>query len=421
MFTPLLIILVTLLLSGFFSGMEIAFISANRLRIELDKKQGFLFGGIIKRFTNNPSLFLATMLIGNNIALVVYGLLMAEILDPFLTNFIQSEFWELIIETAISTLIILLLAEYLPKSLFRINPNNSLKIFAFPVYLFYLLFYPIASLTSWISRLIIRIFFRVKIKDDESLTFTKHDLDSLVTTNSPEEKKEDKVSQDVKIFQNALDFSEIRLRECMVPRNEIVAVSIDDKISTLRQRFIDTGLSKIMVYENSIDNIIGFAPSIRLFENPSSIKAMVRKLPIVPETMPANKLLESFIQTRKNVALVVDEFGGTSGIVTLEDILEEIVGDIQDEHDKIKLIARKLSDHEFELSGRLEIDDINEQFGINLPVSDDYETLAGLILALHGSIPEENQTLEFNDFIFSIRKVSSTKIDLVTLRLKNFS
>jgi CBS domain containing-hemolysin-like protein len=414
----LIIIAASILLSAFFSGMEIAFVSSNKLRIELDKKQGNSLSRLIHAFSKNPSQYLATMLIGNNIALVVYGLIMAKVLNPVIEVYIQSDVLVLLIETILSTLIILFLAEYLPKSLFAINPNNALNIFAVPTFLFFILFYPVAALITGVSRLTIQLIFGKKISKDSKLTFTKHDLDNLVNESNPEN-KDTEVPQDVKIFQNALDFSEIKLRECIIPRTEIVAISIDDTVDSLKQKFIDTGLSKILVYEGSLDNIIGFAPSIRLFENPTNIKSLVRRLPIVPESMPANKLLASFIQTQKNIALVVDEFGGTSGIVTMEDILEEIVGDIQDEHDKVQLIDKQLSENEFEFSGRLEIDDIEEKYALGIPVSEEYETLAGYILSVYGSIPHEGEEVVIEPFKFTILKATSTRIDLVHVQVKN--
>lgn len=411
------IILGTLILSAFFSGMEIAFVSANKLRIELDKKQNRIHSGILNIFSENPSQYISTILIGNNVVLVIYSMLMAKLLEPSIVLITQSEGLILFIQTLISTLIILVFGEFVPKSLFRINPNQTLRIFALPVYLFYLLFYPIARFSTGLSRLIIRRIFRVPITDDDSPVFGKIDLDHLVSETQEEELEAHELKHDVKIFQNALDFSEIKLRECVVPRTEIEAVSIDDSIETLKQKFTDTGFSKILVYQDSIDNIIGFAHCIDLFEKPLNIKSMVRKIPIVPETMPANKLLGLFSQNKKSIALVVDEFGGTSGIVTLEDILEEIVGDIQDEHDKVVLEEVQINENEFKFSGRLEIDNLNEKYDLNLPVSEEYETIAGLILKHHGSIPKINDQLSVEHFNFKILKATNTKIELVQVKI----
>lgn len=411
------IILITLLLSAFFSGMEIAFVSANKLRIELDKKQKIFPSNIIKVFTQNPSQYISTMLIGNNLALVIYGLAMAKILEPVILQFTSHDGALLFVQTVISTLLILFIAEFLPKNLFRINPNQTLRVFAIPVYFFYLLFYPIARFTTSLSRSIIKVFLRTQIVENGNASFNKVDLDHMVSEAQNDDADVQEVDHDVKIFQNALDFSKIKIRECVVPRTELVTVSIDDTMDELKQKFIETGYSKILVYQDTIDNIIGFAASIQLFKKPDNIKQMVQKLPIVPESMPANKLLGTFIQDKKSMALVVDEFGGTSGIVTMEDILEEIVGDIQDEHDKIKLTELKLSEYEYKLAGRLEIDDLNENYNLNLPVSDDYETIAGLILAIYGSIPKVNDEVVFEHFKFRILKATTTKIELVHLKI----
>lgn len=413
----LIIILVTILFSAFFSGMEIAFVSANKLRMEIDKNQNIFPSNILRIFSENPSQYISTMLIGNNLALVIYGIVMATLMEPFIKTFVTNDGMVLFIQTVISTIVILFLAEFLPKTLFKINPNQTLRVLAIPVYFFYLIFYPIAKFTTGISRIIIKIFLRANISDDDNISFGKVDLDHFITDSQMDEDKSHEMGHDVKIFQNALDLSNIKLRECVVPRTEIEAVELSDSVDLLKQKFIETGYSKIMVYEESIDNIIGFAASIQLFQKPTSIKEMVQKLPIVPETMPANKLLALFIQNRKSMALVVDEFGGTSGVVTMEDILEEIVGDIQDEHDKIKLIEKKISDEEYMLSGRLEIDDLNDKYNLNLPASGDYETIAGLILANFGSIPTVNDVIEIGVFSFIILKATTTKIELVQLKI----
>jgi len=412
----LIIIALTLICSAFFSGMEIAFISANRLRIELDKKHGVSQSKVINIFANNPSQYLATMLIGNNIALVVYGMLMAQILEAPLSQYIHHSGLVVLVQTILSTLLILLIAEFLPKTLYKINPNQNLRIFAYPTYFFYLIFYPIARFTTFLSHLLIKGIFRVKIDEDISITFGKSDLNNLVNETQIEEDSDYEFDHDVKIFQNALDFSKIKLRDCVVPRTELVSVSIDDDVEKLRQKFIETGFTKILVYEDSIDNIIGYAHSIKLFERPQTIKSMVRRIPIVPETMPANKLLAMFTQNRKSMALVVDEFGGTAGIVTMEDIIEEIIGDIKDEHDKVDLIDHKISDDEYLFSGRCEISDLNEKHKLNLPESDDYVTIAGLVLTHHGSIPKVNDMVEVEGFSIKIIKATTTKVELVRLK-----
>jgi len=397
--------------------MEIAFVSANKLRMELDKKQNLFHSGIINIFSENPSQYISTMLIGNNVVLVIYSMFMAVLLEPAIYSFTKSEGVILFLETLISTLIILVVGEFVPKTIFRMNPNQTLRLFALPVFVFYLIFFPIARFTTGLSRLILRYLFRVKIDEENTPTFGKIDLDHLVSETQEEQLEAHELKHDVKIFQNALDFSDIRLRECVVPRTELEAVSIDESVEVLKQRFTETGYSKILVYQDSIDNIIGFAHCIDLFEKPQNIKSMVRKIPIVPETMPANKLLGLFIQNKKSMALVVDEFGGTAGIVTMEDILEEIVGDIQDEHDKVVLEETLLGSNEFRFSGRLEIDDLNEKYNLNFPVSDDYETIAGLILKHHGSIPKINDLVTIEQFNFKILKATNTKIELVHLKI----
>jgi CBS domain containing-hemolysin-like protein len=359
------------------------------------------------------------MLIGNNIALVIYGVTMANLLEPQLSLIFPNDGIVLFVQTILSTLLILLTAEFLPKVLFRINPNQVLKIFSIPVYFFYMAFYPLARFTIHISSGFIRTFFRVRIQESPDNTFGKSDLDHLVNENNSDSSNENDVKHDVRIFQNALDFSNIKLRECVVPRTEIVAVSVYDTVETLKQRFIESGHSKILVYDETIDHIIGYAHSITLFQNPDSIKSMLRLLPIVPESMPANKLLAKFLRNRKSMALVVDEFGGTAGVVTMEDILEEIIGDIQDEHDKIKHVEKIISKHEYELSARLEIDYLNEKYNLNLPVSEEYETIAGLILAHYESIPKVNDQVEIEHITFKIVKASTTKIEQVNLKISN--
>ncbi len=414
-----LIILLTLILSAFFSGMEIAFVSANRLMLELDKKSNTFNARIIKRLAHNDSQYIATMLIGNNIALVVYGIIMAKILEPGIRVYFSHDSIVILIQTVLSTFLILILAEFLPKALFRINPNQTLKVFALPIYVFYLLLYPVAMFTMHLSKVVIRIFFRVKIDDKSKISFGKTDLDNLVSESKGDDNEDEDVINDVRIFQNALDFSNIKLRECVVPRTELTAISVDEPVENLKQKFIVTGHSKVLVYEDTIDNIIGYAHLIELFQKPSSIKSMIRKLPIVPQTMPANKLLAMFLLQRKSMALVVDEFGGTSGVVTMEDIIEEIIGDIQDEHDKQTLHEEKINDHEYRFAARHEIDDINEKYNLDLPVSDDYETLAGLLLSEYGSIPKTGDIIKFDSFIFKVLKATDTKIEMVHLTIRD--
>ena len=402
--------------------MEIAFISANKLKLELEKNQTGLTAKIIAIFSNNPSRFIATMLVGNNIALVVYGIEMAAILKAPLSIFFNNiESYVLIAQTLIATILILITAEFLPKATFRIAPNFSLNIFAFPTYIFYILLYLIVSFVLFLSNRFLKIF-GIKIeKGKESMTYGKIDLGDLIETSSVEIGEEIKVDNELKIFQNVLDFSKVKLRDCMVPRNEIEALDINESINTLKQNFIHTGYSKILIYKETIDNIVGYVHSFELFKNPKTIKNMLFDLIFVPETMHAKKLLENFIKEKKSIAVVVDEFGGTSGIVTIEDIIEEIFGEIEDEHDLIELSEQKINQNEFEFSGRLEIDYINEKYNIEIPISEEYETLAGLILFYNEDIPGENQVIKVEDvntFIFKIKKATSTKIELINLIIK---
>jgi CBS domain containing-hemolysin-like protein len=414
----LFLILVTVLFSAFFSGMEIAFISSNKLRIELDKKQGVFGSGIIARFTGKPGDYIATMLVGNNISLVVYGIFMAVLLEPFIHSFTSSDIATLVIQTLISTLIILLFAEFIPKTLFRISPNAALKIFSVPVLFFYVLLYPLTWLIIGISGFLLRYVLGVPKNKNATQVFGKVDLDDLVSEGSPEGAEIRDAEHEIKIFQNALDFSNVRLRDCMVPRTEIVALEESSSIEELRQRFIETGLSKILIYKDSTDNITGYINSKELFRNPPDLKSMVLSIPHVPETMPANKLLQSFIVEHKSISVVVDEFGGTSGVVTMEDILEEIVGEIEDEHDTSELTEKVLGENEYILSARHEIDYLNEKYKLDIPKEGDYETLAGLILTHHENIPKLNEHIEIQDFNFRILDVSETRIELVQLMKK---
>ncbi len=414
----LIAILITLLFSAFFSGMEIAFVSSNKLRIEIDKKQGSFSSQIISIFTQNPGQYIVTMLIGNNIALVIYGIIMALVLEPLIRTFTQSDSTILIIQTIISTLLILFTAEFLPKVVFRINSNGLLKVFSIPIFLFYLIFYPISKFTIALSNLILRVFLKIKIsKNPAEQVFGKPDLDHLVSQNENIEDSQEEKDAGIKMFQNALDFSNVKLRECMIPRTEIVALEEGVKIDELRQAFIETGFSKVLIFKESIDNIVGYVNMKDLLGEVDNISPLILPLPIVPESMPANKLLKLFVEEKKNIALVVDEFGGTSGIVTIEDILEEIFGEIEDEHDISELIDKQISDTEYLFSARLEIDFLNEKYNLNLPEMDNYETLAGLIFFHLESIPKLNQNITIDQFEFKVIKVSETRLELVHLKV----
>ena len=414
----IVIIIISVLFSAFFSGMEIAYISSNKLKIELHRKEGSFNSKIISFLSRYPGQYIVTMLIGNNIALVIYGIFMAILLEPLIHTLTEHDANILILQTIISTLIILFTAEFLPKTLFRINPNSFLIIFAIPVLLFFVIFYPVSKLTIYISNFILGTFFKVKIHEkQENIVFGKVDIDNLMSDKRAEQKIKKNNDLDFRIFQNALDFSDVKLRECIVPRTEIIAVKNDSEIEDLQQKFIETGLSKILVYKKSIDQIIGYIHMKDLFNNPDNIESNIIDVSIVPETMPANKLLEMFVKEKKNIAVVVDEFGGTSGIVTIEDILEEIFGEIEDEHDTSKLTEQKINEHEYIFSGRLEVDYLNEKYNFNLPKHNEYETLAGLILHFYESIPKPKERIIIKLFEFRVLKVSETRIELLNLKV----
>jgi CBS domain containing-hemolysin-like protein len=414
------IILLAIISSAFFSGMEIAFVTSNKLRIELDRKQGVFGSEILKFFTDNPGQYIATMLIGNNVSLVIYGLVFSSLLNPALDPLIESDLLVLILNTIISTALILFVAEFLPKTIFIISPNFFLKFLSIPTLFFFLLFYPISKFTLALSNLFIRVFFRLKPgeKKQENLVFSKVDLDHFVNLSKQSKETTEPDHHNIRIFQNALDFSNVKLRECMVPRTEIEAVDAKCSFEELRDKFIETRLSRILVYDNSIDNITGYIELKDLFKKPAEIRSSLRKLAIVPETMPANKLLKLFVDEKKNIALVVDEFGGTSGMVTIEDVLEEIVGDIEDEHDTNDLVEKITGPNEFMFSGRIEIDYLNEKYNLSLPEEDDYETLAGMILFYHGSIPGANDVIRINNLVIKVLKVTSTRLELLSLKIE---
>jgi len=416
----ILIIFFTILFSAFFSGMEIAFISANKLRLELDKKQNIVYSKLITLYTQNPAQFIATMLIGNNIALVIYGIAFARLLEPVFNEYLPNSL-VLLVQTLISTIIILATAEYLPKMFFRINPNGLLKFFTIPISFFYFLFYPVTRLTMGISKIVLKIFLNEEIKNvNEKIVFSRIDLDHFVNesdnSKSVTQNKEE-IDNEVKLFRNALDFSKVKLREIMVPRTEMVSMDINSTVEELHQKFIETGYSRIIFYDDNIDNIVGYIHHSVIFTNPDSIKSNLRKVLIVPETMPANKLLGKFIQQRLSIAIVVDEFGGTSGMVTSEDILEEIFGEIEDEHDTVYLIEKQIAPNEFIFSGRVELDELNDKFNLEFPENENFETLAGFILFNYQSIPKINSIIDIGQYRFKILKASNTKIELVHLNI----
>lgn len=411
----ILFIFISLVFSAFFSGLEIAFVSTNKLRVELDKRQGSYGSKIVSFLTKNPGQYITTMLVGNNAALVIYGYLMAIELTPLITAInITSEFAILIIQTIFSTLIILVTAEFLPKTLFRINPNKSLNVLSLPVVVVYVLLYPVAKTTMIISSVLLQLFFRAKINNkQEQVVFSAIDLDHIIDQSKDENKHVDEIEHDIKLFQNALDFSKVKLRECIIPRNEIVALELNSPVEKLKEKFIETGFSKILVYKESIDNIIGYVQSTDLFHHPHNISSMLKNLLIVPETMTANKLFNSFIREHKSMALVVDEFGGTSGIVTIEDVIEEIFGEIEDEHDSSDFKEEQLTENEFIFSGRLEIDYLNEKYDLEIPDEEEFETIAGYILQYHEEIPVEGEKIFIDHFEFEILEMAGPKIELI--------
>ena len=409
--------LLGLIFSAFFSGMEIAFISSSKLKIELDNKKGQFSAKILSFFSSKPAWFIATMLIGNNIALVIYTLYVAELIEPYLTSLALNSSIILLIQTLFSTFFILLFAEFLPKSIFRLNPNYTLRIFSLILFVFYIILWPITAFVVNLSTSILKLF-----GNEESInkvSFKKTDLDLYINELKKDLEIGEEMEHDVKIFHNALSFSEVIARDCMVPRNEIVALEINDKIEALKELFLESGHSRIIIYKENIDNIIGYVHSIELFKTPISIKSMLNPISIVPESISGIKLLEDFIDKKISVSVVVDEYGGTSGILTMEDIIEEIFGEIDDEHDQEELIHRELTENKFLFSARLEIDFINEKYRLKLPVKEDYETLSGLIIYFAETIPEKGSTFKIENFEFKILEVDETKISKVQLLVLN--
>jgi CBS domain containing-hemolysin-like protein len=411
-----IIIFISILCCAFFSGMEIAFLTSNKLRIELESKQNYLPARVLSFFVKKPSQFIATCLVGNNISLVIYGLFMAIILEPIFTPFIHSHAGLLIVQTLVSTSIVLLTAEFLPKALFRINPNRTLNLFAIPFLVIYYLLYPVVLLSIGLSEFLLKKLFKVHL-DDNTFVFGRIDLDNYVrqVTSSPDKNAD--LDHEIQIFQNALDFSAVKVRESMVPRTEIVALEVNETIETLRQKFVETHLSKILIFEETIDNLIGYVHSYELFKKPESIRSILLPVIIAPETMTANVILSQLIKQRKSMAVVVDEFGGTSGMLTIEDIMEEIFGEIEDEHDKEESIEKVISETEFIFSARLEIDYLNKEYKLRLPENEEYETLAGLILNHHESIPELNEEINMDGFTFTILAVNGRMVEQVKVKV----
>ena len=409
-------LLVSMLFSAFFSGMEIAFVSSNRLRAEMDRDKNRFSQRIIKTFYQHPNNFVSTMLVGNNISLVIYGILFAKLFDSTLFEPL-SDGVRVTCDTLLSTLVVLFTGEFLPKSIFKNNPNTLLTVFAVPAWICYVVLYPISRFATLLSKGLLRLVgIRMKSAGEEK-EFTKVDLDYLVQDSIDNADNEDEIEEEVKIFQNALDFSETKIRDCMVPRTEIDAVEDTSTIEQLKQVFIESGHSKILVFHEDIDHVIGYVHSSDLFHNPSDLAGIIREISFVPETMLASKLMTQLMQQKRSLAVVVDEFGGTSGLVSLEDIMEEITGEIEDEHDNTNHVAKQLSDHEYMLSARLEIAKINEMFDLDLPESDEYMTLGGLILHEYQSFPKLNEVVKIGRYEFKIIKNTATKIELVRLNI----
>lgn len=413
------VIIFTLILSAFFSGSEMAFLSSNRLMIELNRKKNPGFSKLTDVFYKNTGLFISTILVGNNIALVVYGLYMGKIIEPGIKQYIESETTTLLLQTVFSTLVILITAEFLPKIIFRINPSMAMNIFAVPLTFFYWVFYPISKLTLAFSNFFIRKILKANNPPQkENIVIGRVDLDHLITVHQEKATENLPLPEEVKFFKNALDFSTIKVRECSVPRTDLEAVEIEDSLENLRDLFVETGFSKILVYKENIDNIVGYVHVSQMFKNPKKLRNIISPISVVPESMTANKLLEIFTKEHRSIVLVVDEFGGTYGIVTLEDILEEIFGEINDEHDTSDLTEKQIDEHTYQFSGRMEIDYLNEKYNLGIPVSDDYETLAGFILFHNEAIPQAKEEIEIENFIFKILEATKSKIELIEISLK---
>lgn len=421
-----LIIVLSLIFSAFFSGMEIAFVSSNKIHIEIEKKQRGFLSLLLTKITAKPSKFIATMLIGNNIALVVYGLYMGDVLvawfsqhlptDSSLVYYLFNDL-SLLTQTIISTLVILISAEFLPKVFFQIYANSLLKLLALPAFVFYILFSLFSDFVIWISDFVLKTFFKTK-GDDVQLAFTKVDLGNYISEQMQSVEADDEVDSEIIIFQNALEFSEVKAREAMVPRTELTAIEIHDTIENLSKLFTQTGHSKIVVYKSTIDDILGYVHAFDLFKNPKTIKSMLMPIEFVPETMLAKDILNVLTKKHKSLAVVLDEYGGTSGILTVEDIVEELFGEIEDEHDSVALIEEQMDQLNFLFSARLEVDYLNETYKLQLPEHENYETLGGLIVHYTQEIPEQNQQISIDRFLFTIQEVSNTKIELIALKIE---
>ena len=423
----IIMILSMLVLSAFFSGMEIAYVSSNKVHIAIEKQQDGFLSKILQKITNRPSKFIATMLIGNNIALVIYGFFMGDLLMSYIGPYLGIDsqntssssdsimFLALFIQTIISTFVILITAEFLPKVFFQIYANNLVKFFALPVYFFYIIFSVVSEFIIWITDKILKLIFKTD-GDEVQLSFSKVELGNYISEQMETVKREDEVDSEIQIFQNALDFSEVKSREVLIPRTEVVAVTIDKSPKELSELFIKTGLSKILVYNENIDNILGYVHSFELFKKPTTIKSILIPVVFVPETMLIKEVLNILTKKSKSIAVVIDEYGGTSGILTVEDIIEELFGEIEDEHDKLVLIEKVVNNGIYVFSARLDVDYLNETYKLNLPENENYETLGGMIVSFTEGIPKKDEVIVFQDYTFNILEVSDTKVELVEVK-----
>ena len=410
-------LVITMVFSAFFSGMEIAFVSSNRLLAEMDKEKNGLSQRAISVFYQHPNNFVSTMLVGNNIALVIYGILFARIFDILLFSGLNDGA-RVTADTLLSTLVVLFTGEFLPKTIFKSNPNTLLTFFAVPAFVCYVVLFPISRFATLLSRGLLRLVGIKMEKERDDKEFTRVDLDYLVQSSIDNAKNDEEIEDEVKIFQNALDFTETRVRDCMVPRTEIDAVEDTCDVEALKQVFIESGHSKVIVYHEDIDHVVGYIHSSEMFHHPKDWREGIRQLSFVPETMQASRLMKTFMQQQKSLAIVVDEFGGTSGLIALEDIVEEIFGEIEDEHDSNNYVAKQMGDGEYMLSARLEIEKVNEMFGLELPESDEYMTVGGLILHEYQSFPKLNEIVKIGRYEFKIVKNTATKIELVRLKVE---
>lgn len=412
--TLFIIITATILFSAFFSGIEIAFVSSNRFHIEVENKKGNFAYKIISNLVQNPSRFIAAMLVGNNIALVVYGYFMPQVLDPlFNTN---NPYLLILINTVLSTLLILVFAEFLPKAIFNAHSNRLLEVFAVPSGFFYIIFFPFVSLMIGISNFVMRYILKAK-EDEEQQAFNRVDLDNYIRERTETLRKDEDVDHEIQIFRNALEFGDVKAREFMVPRTEVVAMDVKSSVAELQAEFIDSRLSKILIFKDTIDNIIGYVHSFELFKKPAKIREVLRPIGFIPESMAANEILNLLIKDRRSMVVVLDEFGGTSGLVTMEDVVEELFGEIDDEHDTEDLLEKKISDSLFRFSGRQEIDHLNERFNLELPESENYSTLGGLVIYYLESIPEQGEELALGQYLLKVEEVSNAKIDIIQLKI----